>query len=539
MFNEYPRPQMVRPEWTNLCSPWDYAITDTAARPQSWDGQILVPFSPEAPASGVERSPRPDQWLWYRKKTCLPNPRGRLLLHFGAVDQQAIVWCNGREVARHWGGFTPFSADLTEALGPEGEAEILIAVQDRTEQSPLARGKQNSRRGGIWYTPQSGIWQPVWAESVPERHIQRLRITPLYDEAAVLIEAFPGGTVRFAGRDYESPARVPVPDFMPWSPEAPHLYDFSVRLGDDEVLSYFAMRKIEVKEARILLNGQPLFMNGVLDQGYNPRGLLTYGSDAEMISDIKLARDMGFNTIRKHAKTEPLRWYYHCDRLGMLVWQDMPNGGGAYRFPVVNVPVVTGSFLNDRRHRLFDRSDAQGRRMYYRELQELMENLYNCPSIVMWVLFNEGWGQFDAAEALEFARGLDSSRILDHASGWHDQGVGELKDYHIYFRAYRHKPDKMGRAVVVSEYGGYNLRISGHAWNDKNFGYNHCADADALEAKLTKLFQTQIAAARDKGLAGAIYTQLTDVEDELNGLVTYDRQVMKLPLHKLRRIIKL
>ena len=536
MFNEYPRPQMARENWTNLCGIWDYAITDSPARPTAWDGAILVPFSPEAPASGVKRTLEPGQWLWYHLDTRLPAGPGRTLLHFGAADQRAIVWCNGREVAAHIGGFTPFTADLTEALGPGGEAEILVAVRDDSELSPLARGKQTRRRGGIWYTPQSGLWQPVWAESVPERHIERLRITPLYDEGAVFIEAVPGGTVHFSGADYDCPARIPVPDFIPWSPENPHLYDFTVSLGDDCVKSYFAMRKFSVEGGKICLNGQPFFMNGVLDQGYNPEGLLTYGSDAAMINDIQMARDMGFNTIRKHAKTEPLRWYYHCDRLGMIVWQDMPNGGGKYPFPVCNAPLALGSFLKDCRYKLFDRADPWGRKMYYEELRELIATLYNCPCIALWVLFNEAWGQFDAAKALDFARKLDDTRILDHASGWHDQGIGALKDYHIYFTKYRHKADKKGRAVIVSEYGGYNLRIQGHAWNDKSFGYNHCPDAAALEGKLRKLFRQEMAAAKAAGLSAAIYTQLTDVEDELNGLVTYDRQALKLPLETIRDI---
>ncbi len=536
MFNEYPRPQMARKFWQNLCGAWDYAITQSAAFPSVWEGKIQVPFSPEAPASGVGRALKRGEFLWYRLQTRLPNTDGRVLLHFGAADQRAVVWVNGKEAAAHIGGFTAFSADVTDLLAPDGQAEILVAVRDDTEGSPLARGKQRTKRGGIWYTPQSGLWQPVWAESVPERHIESLRITPLYDEGMVAIDAVPGGTVHFAGADYECPARIPVPDFIPWTPENPHLYEFSVTLGKDRVDSYFAMRKFSVEEGRLCLNGQPYFMNGVLDQGYNPEGLLTYPSDAAMVNDIKMARDMGFNTIRKHAKTEPLRWYYHCDRLGMIVWQDMPNGGGKYPFSVCNAPLALGSFLKDSRYKLFDRTDAWGRKMYYRELGELMEQLYNCPCIAMWVLFNEAWGQFDAEKALDFARSIDPTRILDHASGWHDQGVGELKDYHIYFTKYRHRPDKQGRAVIVSEYGGYNLRINGHAWNEKNFGYNHCADAPELEKKLLALFRVEMAQAKAQGLSGAIYTQLTDVEDELNGLVTYDRQVLKIPLEQLRRI---
>lgn len=535
----YPRPQMERSDWLDLCGPWEYAVTDSPEPPAQWDGEIVVPFSPEAELSGVGRFVRPGEYLWYRRTVTIPGTGGRVLLHFGAVDQQTVVYCAGREAARHTGGYTPFTADITELLDENGATQIVVRVRDDSDRSPLARGKQKIRRGGIWYTPQSGIWQPVWAERVPETYIESLRITPLYDEAAVEIDAVPGGTVHFGGADYPCPARVPVPDFRPWSPDTPHLYDFTVTLGDDEVKSYFAMRKFSVENGRLCLNNEPYFHNGVLDQGYNPKGLYTYPSDEAMVRDIELARSLGFNTIRKHMKTEPARWYYHCDRLGMLVWQDMPSGGGKYRPLAVTVPLVTGLSVRDDRYRFFDRADAEGRTSFLRELRQMVTALYNCPCIAVWVPFNEGWGQFDAAEAVSLIKSLDKTRTIDHASGWHDQGIGQTESLHVYFKKYRHRQDKLGRAVLLSEFGGYNLRVDGHAWNEKDFGYNRCKTARELERKLRALYAEEIAPAKRAGLAAAIYTQLTDVEDELNGLVTYDREVVKLPPETVKEIISI
>ena len=538
MFDEYPRPQMERAEWFNLCGTWDCAFTASPRPPAVWDGgEIEVPFSPEAPASGVGRALQPGEYLWYRRQVDIGPGTGRILLHFGAADQLASVFVNGVEAGSHYGGYTPFTVDITDFLDECGRGELTLAVRDDSDLSSLAHGKQRLERGGMWYTAQSGIWQPVWAERVPSNHIRGLRITPLFDEAAVLIEADPGGVVHFRGQEYPCPARVPVPDFEAWSPEHPKLYDFTVTLGEDEVKSYFAMRKFSVSEGRLCLNNKPYFHNGVLDQGYNPEGLMTYPSDEAMVRDIRLAKAMGFNTLRKHMKIEPLRWYYHCDRLGMLVWQDMPCGGGPYRRAVVTLPLFSGQDMRDDRYALFGRKDAVGRKRFTDELREMIGTLYNCPCIALWTLFNEGWGQFDASAALDLVNGLDGTRTVSHASGWHDQGVGEVRDLHVYFRKYRFAPDEQGRAVLLSEFGGYNLKVRGHTWNDQDYGYNRCRDEKELERKLWALYKKQIAPAREKGLAAAIYTQLTDVEDELNGLVTYDRAMVKLPPETVRGII--
>lgn len=544
---EYPRPQMVRDNWMNLNGPWDYAINTSSRFPQSFDGEILVPFSPEAPLSGVERSLKAGEYLWYRRTVALPESflGKRLLLHFGAVDQIATVWVNDRQVASHVGGYLPFTAEVTEAA--EGESlSITVRVSDGTERGGHTRGKQKSKRGGIWYTPQSGIWQTVWMEAVPASYVRSLRITPRYNSSEVEIEAEVEGeeiaVAEFDGEEYPLPARIPVPDFEAWSPEHPRLYPFRVRCGEDEVRSYFAMRKLAVQKdengvPRLFLNGEPYFHNGLLDQGYWPDGLYTAPTDEALIFDIQTAKDSGFNMLRKHIKVEPLRWYYHCDRLGMLVWQDMPCGGGHYSPLVVSAPLITGWHLSDKLHVLFGRRDEQARKEFRAELADMVQQLYNCPCIALWVIFNEGWGQFDAKKMLELVRSLDKTRLIDHASGWHDQKIGQLRSEHVYFRAYQFKPDALGRAVVLSEFGGYNHAVLSHRFNEKNYGYKSFETPAQLRTALEELYHEQIAPAKEKGLTAAVYTQISDVEDELNGLMTYDRRVVKIAPEILKTIV--
>ncbi|MEA4947582.1 MAG: glycoside hydrolase family 2 TIM barrel-domain containing protein [Oscillospiraceae bacterium] len=544
---EYPRPQLQRDSYLNLNGVWRYAITASAAPPETWDGDILVPFSPECVLSGVERVLAPGEYLWYSRSFTLPEgfSRGRVLLNFGAVDQTATVYLNGQELLTHVGGYLPFTVELTAALAAENQ--LAVRVRDDTDEDWHTRGKQKRKRGGIWYTAQSGIWQTVWLESVPAAYIKRLAITPVYDGGLVEIGAEVAGKTRpvahFGGADYPLPARIPVPDFEPWSPENPRLYDFTVTCGDDEVKSYFAMRKFSVEAddagvRRLCLNGHPYFHNGLLDQGYWPDGLYTAPSDEAMIYDIELARRMGFNMLRKHIKVEPARWYYHCDRLGMLVWQDMPCGGGVYSPPVVSAPLVTGRHLRDNAYFLFGRGEKAGREEFERELRDMVTALYNCPCIALWVPFNEGWGQFDAARLYDVVRGIDDTRPVDHASGWHDQHVGEVQSLHVYFKKYVFKPDRLGRAVLLSEFGGYNHRVGGHCFGDRDFGYKKFESPLALESALRELYADQIVPARRQGLSAAVYTQLTDVEDELNGLVTYDRKVVKIPIQTLKSITK-
>lgn len=541
VLEEYPRPQMVRGSYENLNGIWDCAFTPAGAQPETWQ-QILVPFSPEAPLSGVGRALRPDETLWYRR--ALPPmdaDGGRVLLHFGAVDQRAEVFVNGTKVAQHAGGYTPFSADITDVLR-DGGNELTVCVRDETDSAWHSRGKQKTARGGIWYTPQSGIWQTVWMERVPRTYITGLHITPAFEQRSCRIRVdtnVPAEvSVVFEGRTYTGRSGgelVVTPEtFLPWSPETPHLYPFAAACGEDCVESYFALRSVEVREdakgvRRLHLNGRPYFHVGMLDQGYWPDGLYTAPSDEAMVYDIQLARDMGFNMLRKHIKIEPLRWYYHCDRLGMLVWQDMVSGGRGKLSPVVTVaPLFTGLALRDSHYRWFGRQDAEGRAAYDAELEEMIRHLYNCPSIVMWVPFNEGWGQFDAAKAVRRIQALDTTRTIDHASGWHDQGIGDFRSLHVYFKPYRFSGDKRKRCEILSEFGGYTFPVEGHVFNPgKTFGYKKIASTEALAQAYRQLYEEQIIPAKEKGLSATVYTQLSDVEDEVNGVVTYDRRVVK------------
>lgn len=551
ILTEYPRPQMRRDSYLNLNGRWEYAITDSDELPRRWDGTILVPFSPESALSGVGRSLQPGQTLWYRREVIVPQgfipADGRLLLHFGAVDQEAAVYWNGRLLGRHMGGYNAFTLDATDALGPRNS--LVVRVHDDTDASFHSRGKQKTRRGGIWYTPQSGIWQTVWMEAVPRHYIESLRIVPLFDQSAVEVmvrcsqplqceATVDGRTVPFTSGE---PARIPMPDFRAWSPEDPYLYDLSVTLGEDRVESYFGMRKMEVRAdrggvKRLFLNGEPYFQSGLLDQGYWPDGLYTAPSDEALIYDIQTAKAMGFNLLRKHIKVEPMRWYYHCDRLGMLVWQDMPSGGGKYRFSTITLPLVTGIHRRDNHYRAFARASSQGRGEYMDELEEMVGQLFNAPSVVLWVPFNEGWGQFDSTFVMERLRALDPTRPVDPASGWHDQGAGELRSLHVYFKPFRFRRDRRGRALALSEFGGYNLRVDGHCFNQKDYGYRRLPDAAALWRDFSRLYEREVLPAVPRGLCASVYTQLCDVEDELNGLMTYDRRVVKLDADEVREL---
>ncbi|NCB73144.1 MAG: glycoside hydrolase family 2 [Clostridia bacterium] len=549
VLEEYPRPQMKRDSYLNLNGVWEYAITESDAPPENYDGEIIVPFSPESELSGANRTLSPSQTLWYRRAFRLPVgfDIGRVLLHFGAVDQEAVVFLNGKNLGSHVGGYTPFSFELSSALADENT--LLVKVRDVSDSSYQSRGKQKTERGGIWYTAQSGIWQTVWLESVPQQYISDIKITPLFDESEVELTVYSESgkpcTALLEGRDCSflpnEPVRLKLTDFIAWSPENPKLYPLTVTMGEDRVESYFGMRKFSAEKdekgvKRLFLNNKPYFHNGLLDQGYYSDGLLTPPSDEAMIFDIQTAKDLGFNMLRKHIKIEPARFYYHCDRLGMLVWQDMVNGGGAYKFLTIASPLMTGIHFKDSRYKWFSREAAAGRKQYMSELDETVKHLYNTVSLAMWVPFNEGWGQFDAEKAVNRILELDNTRTIDHASGWHDQKIGEIKSLHVYFRPYRFKHDSRGRAVVLSEFGGYNYREEGHCFNERDFGYKRLKTPEELLSAYERLYTNEIIPAKEKGLCATVYTQLTDVEDELNGLITYDRKVLKLPAEKLRQI---
>ena len=549
---EYPRPQLRRNSYLNLNGIWEYAITKTAEKPAAMQGEIVVPFSPETPLSGVGHILQPDEYLWYRRSVTLPEGffrGGRLLLHFGAVDQCCTVWVNGQEAGSHTGGYLPFALDVTELI--EGDAFTLeLRVTDPTDTGSLSRGKQRLKNTGIWYTPQSGIWQTVWMECVPENYLRSLRITPKPEENAVHIRleaddpamaavtiCRDGGIIAEGQTDEngESTLTIPAEQLRLWSPENPFLYDVTIRLaGGDTVESYFGMRSFGIGKdekglPRLLLNGKPYFQNGLLDQGYWSDGYYTAPSDEALIHDIAEMKRLGFNMLRKHIKVEPLRWYYHCDRLGMLVWQDMMNGGESYSPLSIYVFSNLGLRVKDDRYRYFSRSDEAGRTHYYEELGQMIDLLYNTVSLAMWVPFNEGWGQFDALKAAEFIRKRDDTRPIDHASGWYDQGGGDIKSIHWYFRPYHHKqPPKEQRPICLTEYGGYNCAVPGHCWGEgAEFGYKKIADPAEFNRAFQKLMEEQIIPAKERGLAAAVYTQVSDVEGERNGLLTYDRKVCK------------
>ncbi len=558
----------MREHWLNLNGVWEHAFTATAERPAAYGGPIVVPFSPEATLSGVDRQLQPDEWLWYRRSFTAPDllPGGRVLLHFGAVDQSCTVWVNGREVGSHTGGYLPFTLDVTEPLQAGADNLLEVRVQDLSETGVHARGKQRLDRGTIWYTAQSGIWQTVWLETVPAAYVDRLVLVPHLDAGALeitviaapsvelvetpaLIAVSTGGTV--VGQATAPPGEsvlVPLSEVHPWSPADPHLYDIEVTYGEDRVTSYAGLRSFgvgtdEAGHRRLLLNGEPLVHVGVLDQGYWPDGLMTPPSDDAMVHDIETMKSLGFTVLRKHAKIEPLRWYAHCDRIGMLVWQDVVNGGGRYRALVSTRPARRRTWIPDRLHGLYDRRNAAGREEFRGEVTATVELLRNATCVAVWTPFNEAWGQFDANAIARQVADLDPTRQVNHTSGWVDQGGGDLRSFHSYLRPFRvpsrrslARPWRRDRRVIaLSEYGGYSMRLEGHDWSSREFGYRHFDDSDSLADGFALLHEPLADAVR-RGLSATIYTQLSDVEDELNGLLTWDRDVMKIDPDVVRRV---
>ncbi|WP_418667204.1 glycoside hydrolase family 2 protein [Allofournierella sp.] len=575
-FPEYPRPALARPNWLNLNGLWQCAFTPTEAPPTAWGGSILVPYSPEAALSGVGRQLRPGEFLWYRRSFSFPAPEtGRVLLHFGAVDQTCRVWVNGLEVGGHTGGYLPFTLDITAALhaAPAGGHELVVRVQDETDAGWHSRGKQKLRRGGMFYTAQSGIWQTVWLEPVPENAVDELSLRPDYAGACLRLRAATAHPVPAVCRitspycppEGPQPAQppalvaevpfttgqevcIPLPGFHPWSPEDPFLYGVSVAAGADLVTSYFAVRQCAVQRdqagvPRTFLNGRPYLQLGVLDQGYWPEGLYTPPSDEAMAADILSIKELGFNLLRKHVKLEPQRWYYHCDRLGMLVWQDMVCGGSPLQSWFVTYLATLMNRLRltvkdgARSRRLLSRREEQSRSEFLRETQATVRALGCHPSIVCWVPFNEGWGQFDALRVEALVRRLDPTRLVDHASGWFDQGGGSVRSLHHYFFKFR-LPKSDARALALTEFGGCSLALAGHCCTDAAYGYGKCADPAALTAAYEALVRGTVLPAVQKGLCVTVYTQLSDIEDEVNGIYTYDREILKLDGGTVRRLNK-
>lgn len=542
---EYPRPQFVRNSYINLNGCWKCEFSKSSELPSDFKTDITVPFSPETPLSGVGRVLEPTEYLHYEKRFNIPSDfnKGRVFIHFGAVDQIADVYLNGVHIGSHSGGYTPFSFEITDNI-KEGENRLNVTVRDFSDTKQYSRGKQKFNRGGIWYSPQSGIWQTVWLESTPKEYLHSVKITPDFDneqvrfdfeaDAEVLVSVYDGDML--IAETAEKVVRIP--NFKPWSPESPFLYNVVFSCGKDRVRSYFGMRKFSVGKdengmPRLFLNNKPYFHNGLLDQGYYPDGFLTPPSNEAMEYDVKTVKKMGFNMLRKHIKIEPLLWYHYCDVNGILVWQDMVNGGGKYGLEVSVLPFI-GLNLDDTNYKTFKRTDASQRESYYKELREMLDALYNCPCIAVWVPFNEGWGQFDSAKAYKFIKEFDKTRVVDSTSGWHDRGVTDVISKHIYFTPIKVKAG--AKPYVLSEFGGFSHRVNGHTFNNKMFGYKIYNSPESLAKAYKKTFEKVIIPQISKGLSATVYTQLTDVEDELNGLLTYDRKVVKIPVDILKKI---
>ena len=560
---EYPRPQFERSCWQNLNGEYDYYIS---SRGEKWisdfSGKITVPFAVESMLSGVEKPLKPSDRLWYQRTFILSNAlKGKnILLHFEAVDWQCKVYINKQLVGTHTGGYCGFSFDITQYL-LDGENTLTVCVYDPTESGWQQRGKQDNHPHGFWYTATSGIWQTVWLEGVNECHIEKIKTTPDIDRGIVNIKAnasndeittlsltvFDDGD-EIVCKDISLDEDVEIPSFKPWTPEEPKLYYFTLEIKKDgkildSVKSYFGMRKFSFGTdkfgvLRLFLNNEPYFQRGLLDQGYWPDGGLTPPCDEAMIFDIKEMKRLGFNMLRKHIKIEPMRWYYHCDRLGMIVWQDMMSGGAYIGDLYAGVLPNLGIKVKDDNYKIFSRDEKKARDDFKRELGEMIEQLYNVVSIYCWVPFNEGWGQFDALKICNYVKSLDSTRLVDHASGWYDQGGGDIQSMHKYVLPVKMPKLDKKRAFVITEFGGYQNRVEKHTWSEnKTFGlYLKFKNKSTLTNAYKKLYEKQIIPLIDKGLCGTIYTQVSDVENEYNGIYTYDRKVLKIEEDVIKEI---
>lgn len=543
---EYPRPQMVREAWQSLNGLWQLSFGKEGEAPpvgKDLPERILVPFPVESALSGVMK--RADR-LWYRRNFTVPSGWAgqQVLLHFGAVDWETTVWVNGQKVGDHRGGYDPFTFDVTKALKPAGEQELIVGVYDPTSAGTQPRGKQVLKPGGIYYTPTTGIWQTVWLEPVPKASVESIRIVPDLDAGQVRVRVAGRETdashkawvtvsargKRVAGGECQLGTDLPLPMTNPetWSPESPFLYDLRVeiRSGDkllDGVNSYFGMRKIAVAKDekgvnRLFLNNKPYFQVGPLDQGFWPDGLYTAPTEEALKYDIEITKRLGFNMARKHVKVEPARWYYWCDRLGLLVWQDMPSGDRS---------VAEGKGEITR--------TAESARQYELELRRMIDGLHHFPCIVMWVVFNEGWGQFDTPRITKWTKEYDPSRLVNCASGWNDMRCGDVHDIHVY-PGPGAPPIEAGRAGVLGEFGGLGLGVDGHTWSQKTWGYRGTASSEDLTRKYERLLAGVWRLKQENGLAAAVYTQTTDVETEANGLLTYDRAVIKVNLERVAAV---
>lgn len=550
---EYPRPIMERQEWQSLNGLWNYSILPLGQKePASFDGKILVPFAVESSLSGVQKNVGRDNELWYHREFTVPSKwkNEKILLHFGAVDWKADVWVNNIKVGVHTGGYTPFSFDVTAAL-KSGNNKLVVKVWDSTDQGFQPRGKQVVKPEGIWYTPVSGIWQTVWLEPVPAKYLENIKITPNIDINTLTVEActagassadrievkvLDGGNVVATAQSINNqPVVINMPNNVKlWSPDSPTLYDLEVVLWDgakqvDKVKSYAAMRKFSTKRddrgiVRMQLNNKDLFQFGPLDQGWWPDGLYTAPTDEALLYDVQKTKDLGFNMIRKHVKVEPARWYMHCDRLGMIVWQDMPNGD---RGPEWQMHTYFNGMERIR--------STESENNFKKEWKEIMDYLYSYPSVGVWVPFNEAWGQFKTKEITEWTKEYDPSRLVNPASGGNHYQVGDILDLHNYPNPRLYLYDAQ-RATVLGEYGGIGWAIKDHLWApDRNWGYVQFNSEKEVTDEYVK-YAEQLKQLILQGFSAAVYTQTTDVEMEVNGLMTYDREIVKVDEARVKKV---
>ena len=534
-WQHYPRPQMRRDSFFNLNGPWDFAVFSDSEPPRQYPEQILVPFPPQSLLSGIHRSIPENQFLFYRKVFSLPDEfqGGRVLLHIGAADQIASVWLNGVLLGEHTGGYDPFTFDVTPAL--QQENTLVIRVTDQMSRCVLPSGKQRAKRGGMWYTPVSGIWQTVWMERVPDRYIKGIHIRTVENQAEITVDSdLPDGSVSVQTPEgslqvplTQNTARIELSSPRLWSPEDPYLYSCTIDVGEDRVETYFALRTLSIETVngiqRLCLNGKPYFFHGLLDQGYWSDGLFTPADPVCCEKDILAMKALGFNTLRKHIKVEPEQFYYDCDRFGMVVFQDMVNNGGYNFLRDTALPTIGLKHRNDRHmHR-----SQETREAFLQAMETTVRQLENHPCVCYWTIFNEGWGQFESTRVYRRLKELDSSRFIATVSGWFKGGESDVTAEHIYFKPFR--PARTDKPLVLSEFGGYAFMPEGHAFHPgREYGYRHYKTRKEFVLGVQALYRTEIIPAVKEGLCAAIYTQISDVEDETNGLLSYDRKVLKL-----------
>ncbi|MBQ6851345.1 MAG: glycoside hydrolase family 2 [Oscillospiraceae bacterium] len=562
-WQDYPRPQLKRDSYLSLCGTWQFAVKKYEVKIRTYSrfaeghfeyetgnfnlsqlGEITVPYPPESRISGIERQLEEDETYLYTRQFTLAESfiKDKVLLHFGAVDTNAVVMINGQLAGTHRGGYLPFTLDITHCV-KAGENTITVEVED-TLDIDLAYGKQRKDRGGMWYTPISGIWQPVWLESVPENYIENIRITPALDsvtieitggseEKTILINTDRGVTTHlFTGNK----TTIPITNPQHWSPENPYLYHFEIICDSEKVQSYFALRTVTIEKAKgqsyICLNGKPYFFHGLLDQGYYSDGIYTPATPAGFVWDILEMKKLGFNTLRKHIKVEPDLFYYYCDKYGMLVFQDMMNAG-KYNY-IIDTVLPTIGMKKGVTHKPTERR----KEFFEKECRILVDLLYNHPSVVYYTIFNEGWGQYDADRIYRELKDYDPTRVWDATSGWFIEKESDVDSHHIYFRRIKLKA-RRERPLILSEFGGYSWKVENHSFNlDEEYGYKKFKSGEELTKGLCEMYYKDIVPAISKGLNAAILTQVSDVEDETNGLATYDRQVIKTDTTAMTAVAK-